>query len=177
MSRALMILGVVSLFLVLSACASTPAPEPPSLLGEVSREQIEAAEPGWVATQVESDLDADVAMALVDVEPGASVTVYLGTWCSDSRRELARFWRALDETAGLVSFGVRYVAVDRRDRRPPEMERDLGLRYVPTFVVERDGEEVGRMVEVSPNGIEKDVLALLSGEVEGVVTAREDGGI
>lgn len=172
--------GLVLLFVSLSACSSAPAPvtepKPPSLLGEVSREQVEAAEPGWVAAQAESEIDVDAAQALAGVEPGASVTVYFGTWCSDSRREVSRFWRALDETAGLVSFDVRYVAVDRRDKRPPEMERDLGLRYVPTFIVERGGREVGRMVEVSPHGIEKDLLALLTGEVEGVVTAREDGG-
>lgn len=172
--------GFAFLSLGLTACSSAPEPvtelRPPSLLGEVSREQVEAAEPGWVAAQAASEIDADAAQALAEVEPGASITVYFGTWCSDSRREVSRFWRALDETAGLVSFEVRYVAVDRRDKRPPEMERDLGLRYVPTFIVERGGREVGRMVEVSPHGIEKDLLALLRGEAEGVVTAREDGG-
>ena len=180
MHRHPLLVGPILLSLVLAACSSAPRAvpaaesEPPSLLGEVSREQIEAAEPGWVSAQVESGVDVDAALALAEVEPGAAVTVYLGTWCSDSRRELARFWRALDETAGLVSFDVRYVAVDRREKRPPEMERDLGLRYVPTFIVERDGREVGRMVEVSLHGIEKDLLALLTGETEGVVTARDD---
>lgn len=158
------------------AIAEDEPPEPPSLLGEVSRAEVEAAEPEWVVAQAESELDAEAAQALAEVEPGAEIEIYFGTWCSDSRRELARFWRALDETLGLVPFEVRYVAVDRSDKRPPELERDLGLRYVPTFIVRRQGHEVGRMVEVSPNGIERDLLALLNGDAEGVVSAREDLG-
>jgi thiol-disulfide isomerase/thioredoxin len=149
---------------------------PPSLLGPVTREQIEAAEPSWVEVEVEATPDADAALALAEVGSGATLTVYFGTWCSDSRRELARFWRALDETGGLVPFEIEYIAVDRRDQRPPEMERDLDLRYVPTFIVRRDGAEVGRMVEESPGGIEHDLVALLGGEAGGTISARDDLG-
>ncbi len=154
--------------------AADEPPEPPSLLGEVSREQIEEAEPEWVAAGIEAELDAEAAQALAAVEPGATIDVYLGTWCSDSQRELARFWRALDENFGDLPFEVAYVAVDRSDQRPPALLEDLDLRYVPTFIVRRDGREVGRMVEVSPNGIEHDLLGLLRGETEGVVSARDD---
>ena len=55
------------------------------------------------------------ALALGAVEPGAAIDVYLGTWCSDSERELARFWRALDLNLGIVPFDVRYIAVDRSE--------------------------------------------------------------
>ncbi|MCP4664283.1 MAG: thioredoxin family protein [bacterium] len=153
-----------------------PAPEPPSLLGEVTREQIEEAEPEWVAAEVESEIDAEAALALANVDPDTKIQVYLGTWCGDSRRELARFWRALDETGGMVSFEIEYLAVDRAANRPPELEQEVGLQYVPTFIVSRGDEELGRMVEVSPNGIERDLLGLLTGELSGVVSAREDLG-
>ncbi len=149
---------------------------PPSLLGPVSREQLEAAEPSWVEAEIEAAPDPAAAQALAAVPPGAEVTVYLGTWCSDSRRELARFWRALDEAGGEPPFAIEYIAVDRSDQRPPELERDLDLRYVPTFIVRRSGEEVGRMVEQSPGGIERDLLALLTGEASGVISTREDVG-
>lgn len=167
-----------SLFLALPslAPAEDEPKEPPSLLGPVTREQIEEAEPEWVAAEAEAELDAEAVQALALVEPGAEIEVYLGTWCSDSQRELARFWRALDENFGVVPFDVEYVAVDRSENRPPELERDLDLRYVPTFIVRRDGNEVGRMVEVSPGGIERDLLGLLDGSATGVVSARDDLG-
>ncbi len=149
---------------------------PPSLLGPVTREEIEAAEPTWVEALIEAIPDPEAAAALAEVGSGAELVVYFGTWCSDSKRELARFWRALDETGGLVPFEIEYIAVDRRDERPPELERDLDLRYVPTFIVRRGGEEVGRMVEESPGGIEHDLLALLSGTAAGTISARDDLG-
>lgn len=169
-----------ALTLCLGSCAtssntSAAAKPPPSLLGEVSREQVEAAEPSWVGAQIEAEIDPEAAQALAEVAPGAGLLIYFGTWCSDSRRELARFWRALDEV-GWVPFEVEYIAVDRYEKRPPELEAEIGLRYVPTFIVRRDGAEVGRMVEVSPHGIEKDLLALLRGEAEGVISDREDLG-
>ncbi len=148
----------------------------PTLLGPTTREAVEAAEPEWVAAEVAAMPDEAAAQELAAVEPGAAVTVYLGTWCSDSRRELSRFWRAVDEAGGEVPFTVEYVAVDRAAKRPPELEREQGLRWVPTFIVRRGGEEVGRVVEVSPHGIEKDLLALLDGDLHGVVSGRADLG-
>ncbi|MEM8962967.1 MAG: thioredoxin family protein [Acidobacteriota bacterium] len=176
-SRYLFVLVALTTLALTSGCASTTTVErkPPSLLGDVVREQIEAAEPEWVSAQVESGAQAEPAAALADVEP-AEVTVYFGTWCGDSRRELARFWKALDETGGLVPFTVRYIAVDRYDERPPELEDEVGLRWVPTFIVERSGEELGRIVESAPEGIEIDMLALLTGDASGTVSAREDMG-
>ena len=114
--------------------------------------------------------------ALSTVPPGAELTVYLGTWCEDSQREIARFWRALDETGGMVPFTIEYVAVDRDKLEPANLLCDADLEYVPTFVVTRDGREVGRVVEESPEGIEIHLLALLTGEAEGVVSARDDLG-
>ena len=172
--------AIASLLLVL-ALVSTATEDneekpPPSLLGEVTREQIEIAEPGWVGAQVEAEVDSEAAMALAHVDPEATLTIYLGTWCDDSKNELARFWRAIDE-AGLFDVEVRYLAVDRGDKRPPELARDLALHWVPTFIVERDGTEVGRVVESAANSIERDLLALLSGEASGVLTGREDGAV
>lgn len=152
--------------------AGTPEPE---LVGRLTRAEIEAAVPDWVGAQIEAAPDPDQAVAMASAgSPQSRVTVYLGTWCSDSRRELARFWRAMDEAGGEVTFEIDYVGI-RRDkaRRDPSLE-SVGLLYVPTFVVEEAGAESGRIVETSPNGIEFDLAALLDGEVTGVLAVREE---
>lgn len=146
----------------------------PVLVGVTTREAIEEAEPLWVSRTVEAEIDAEAAAALATVPPGAELTVFLGTWCGDSRREVPRFWRALDQVGGLVPFDVEYVAVDREKEEPAGRVGPADVRYVPTFIVRRDGEEVGRVVESSPNGIESDLLALLTGEASGILTLRED---
>ncbi len=155
------------------ACAAEEE-SPAAIVGPTTREAIEAADPSWVAATVEAEIDVDDAAALAAVDPGAEVTVFLGTWCDDSRREVPRFWRALDQVGGLVPFEIEYVAVDRDKREPADRVEPAGVLYVPTFVVRRGGEEVGRVVETSPNGIETDLLALLTGEASGVLSDRDD---
>ena len=176
MSRLPLAAAILAALLAGGAAIGGEGEKEPALLGPTVREAVEAAEPAWVEAEVAAQPDPAAVEALVAVPPGAEVTVYFGTWCSDSRRELSRFWRALDEAGGEVPFTVEYVAVDHAEKRPPELERDLGLLYVPTFIVRRGGAEVGRIVEVSPHGIERDLAALLAGEAHGVVSGRADLG-
>ncbi len=144
------------------------------LVGAVTREQVEAAVPEWVQAQVEAQPSAEAARALAGVAPGAEVTVFLGTWCGDSRRELSRFWRALDEAGGTVPFQVRYIGVDREKKQPAELVAENDIHYVPTLIVRRDGRELGRIIETSPNGVEQDLLALLTGKAQGAISARPE---
>lgn len=161
-------------FLFTAAPAAAEASGDHVLVGKVTREQIEDAVPAWVGNTVGSDVDAAAAEKLATVEPGAEVMIVLGTWCSDSAREVPRFWRALDQVGGMVPFEVVYEAVDREKNRPKDLTESLDLQYVPTFIVRRDGHEVGRIVEEAPHGIETDLLALLAGKASGVLSARPD---
>lgn len=148
--------------------------EGPVLTGRVSRDDVEAAVPEWVQTQIEAEVDTEAALTLARVDPGAEVTVFLGTWCSDSQRELSHLWRALDEAAGMFNFRLHYIAVDRDKEEPAELIEGADLLYVPTFIVRRNGEEVGRIVEEAPHGIVADLTSLLQGEATGWISARDD---
>lgn len=167
-------LRVLSCLMLLSFALPVSPAEAPVPVGPVTREEIEAADPSWVKAQVEAQPDAAAARALASVEPGAQVTVFLGTWCDDSRREVPRLWRAFDEAGGPFPFEVRYIGVDRAKKEPAELVTGSDVRYVPTFIVTRGGREVGRIVESSPRGIEQDLLAILKGEQTGMVTNSED---
>lgn len=153
--------------------APAAAPETPVLVGPTDRTQVEAA-PEWVQAEVEAKPEADAARALAAVEPGAEVIVFLGSWCSDSRREVPRLWKAVDSGGGAVPFQIRYIAVDRAKKEPADLVKANDIRYLPTFIVRRGGREVGRIVETSPHGIEQDLLALLTGRAAGVLSTRQD---
>ena len=159
-----------------AAPAADPAKAP---TGPITREQVEAAAPAWVQAGVDAKPDLGAAGALALVDPGAEVVVYLGTWCGDSRREISRLWRALDGigagaqggSAGSLPFTLRYIAVDETKQQPAADVAAVGLLYVPTLIVRRNGREVGRIVERSPNGVESDLLALLQGKASGLLSA------
>lgn len=146
----------------------------PVLVGVLTRAGLEESMPGLVEEEMTATPDFEAAAALAVAMSGAEITVYLGTWCSDTRRELARLWRALDEVGVISSMEISYIGVDRDLQEPRELVAGIGLQLVPTFVVRRNGQEVGRVVEMAPNGIELDLLALSSGERRGVLSASED---
>jgi len=75
----------------------------------------------------------------------------------------------------MVPFEIRYIGVDRTKKEPATPLANLDIRFVPTFIVERGGQEVGRIVEESPHGIEQDLLALLTGKAHGVISASVAG--
>jgi thiol-disulfide isomerase/thioredoxin len=156
--------------------AAKPPAEPSVLVGTVTREQIETACPEWVRSEVSATPDAAAAQALASVAPGAEVTVFLGTWCGDSLREVPRLWKALDAAnaaGGSVPFQIRYVGVDRQKKEPAAEVSGHDIHFVPTLIVSRDGHELGRIIEQPPHGVEKDLLALLNGEAHGVVSASQ----
>jgi hypothetical protein len=155
--------------------AATSDDEPAA--GHITRDVVQAL-PKWAAMKDHDDTKPDEAgaRALKDVPAGATVRVFLGTWCGDSRREVTRLWRALDVAGGAVPFTLEYIAVDHAKTAPEGLTDGIGLRYVPTIVVMRGGKEVGRIIESSPGGIENDLRALLEGERSGIISGRTDVG-
>ena len=70
--------------------------------------------------------------------------VWGGDWCPDCRRQLPDFAAALD-AAGVSERRIHHHELDR-DKQGPGVEA-YGVEYIPTVVVERDGEELVRFVE------------------------------
>ena len=92
------------------------------------------------------------------------ILVFLGTWCGDSKREVPRFLRILDE-ADFPSERLKIIAVDRREpnikKSPGGEEWGLQIKRVPTFIFLQDGREVNRIVESPVESLEKDMLLVL----------------
>lgn len=91
------------------------------------------------------------------------ITLLLGTWCKDSRREVPRFVKILEE-AGYPPGTVEVIAVNREKTTPGQFESGLELLQVPTFIFYRNGEELGRIVEFPIEDLESDMLKILSGQ-------------
>lgn len=147
--------------------------EAPEHAGPIDRAEIVAADPRFEPSN-SPEPDGDAVTRLGAVEPGAELTIVLGLWCGDSRRELARFFRVLDAMGSEPRFSIRYIAVDRAKEAPDGAIEGLDIVRVPTFIVTRNGAEVGRVVESAPRGLETELAALLTGEATGVISNRTD---
>ena len=74
--------------------------------------------------------------------------VWGGDWCIDCQQQLPAFGAAL-ESAGVDPENVEHYPVEKEDdgsKTGPGVEA-YGIEYIPTVVVEQDGEELVRFVE------------------------------
>ncbi|MGB8492523.1 MAG: thioredoxin family protein [Bacteroidales bacterium] len=91
-----------------------------------------------------------------------TITVVMGTWCPDSRREVPRFMKVLS----LWKFPlgkVTFIGVDNEKKSPLGDYEKLDIVRVPTFIIYNNKVEAGRIVENPVASLEQDMLNILNG--------------
>ncbi len=96
-----------------------------------------------------------------NVQDSVSTIVFLGTWCSDSQREVPRFLKVADE-AGIPSERIRLYGLDRSMKSSDGLSQQYHIERVPTFIFLEHGAEIGRITEVPQKTIEQDMLLILA---------------
>jgi thiol-disulfide isomerase/thioredoxin len=158
------VLCAVSL-LAIAGCG--PAPQeatraPADDLGWISAETLLGPRYPEFASVYEAAVIAPEFIELItQVEEGAEFLVFLGTWCGDSEREVPRFLRIVQD-AGIGDDRVQLYNLDRSKTSPDGLTARWGIERVPTFIILRDGHEVGRIVERPRSTLEGDLLSVLA---------------
>ncbi len=134
------------------------------LLGSVDREAFKKEEfKKWFKENSKShQLDSLTINEIKPIIKDASFRVFMGTWCSDSQREIPAFYKVL-KFASYDYNKVEMYAVDHEKETPSKIEKNFNIEYVPTIIVYKNGKELGRIVEYTQESLEKDLLAILSG--------------
>jgi thiol-disulfide isomerase/thioredoxin len=89
-----------------------------------------------------------------------SITIVLGTWCPDSRREVPRFMKIAD-LWGFPEEKIRLLGVDINKIAPLADFPALGIERVPTFIFYKNNSEAGRIIEVPVTSLEQDTRDIL----------------
>jgi cyclophilin family peptidyl-prolyl cis-trans isomerase/HEAT repeat protein len=137
----------------------------PVVLGPLTAAQLLSDVPEYNDRKVHYNFDRDVVSMLASaVRPSDRVEVFLGTWCTDSQREVPKFLRIVEELERNhgVSLPSRYVAVNRAKNEPSELIEGRDLKQVATFIVYRDEVELGRIVEKPEAVFEDQLLQILA---------------
>lgn len=87
--------------------------------------------------------DAEAMEALKGVGPGVRVVVYFGEWCPHCAEIVPRILR-VQQDLGDGGPGFRYYGLPQSMSDDP-VTRRLGIKGVPTGVVYRNDEEIGRL--------------------------------
>lgn len=105
---------------------------------------------------VDSVVLKDVPDKLKDVK----ITIVMGTWCSDSRREVPRFLKILDYLS-YDQKDLTIICVDRMKTTPTGEVEKLDIKFVPTLIFYKNDVEIGRIVEAPKETLEKDLLKIV----------------
>ncbi|WP_339849284.1 thioredoxin family protein [Dokdonia sp. Asnod3-C12] len=134
------------------------------LLGAQERETLES-EPynEWFMNSYKNHtIDVESLTAIKEGLKDVRITIFMGTWCEDSQREVPAFFKILDEV-DYESETVKLITVSQDKTAPEELVKGKDITNVPTFIFMKDGQELGRIVEYPLESLEKDMAKILSG--------------
>ncbi len=161
----------------------------PYLIGKINREGLSNA--GYAQWFLGNKRDyvpkPEVLKVVKEQLNDYTITLFMGTWCGDSKREVPRFYKIL-ESVQFPLERLTAVAVGREannyKQSPGGEQEGLNVHRVPTFIFYRNGKEINRIVERPIHTLEEDISDILKGEyrpnyqaVASIHTALEEMGL
>lgn len=132
-------------------------------IGRHSLEMLSAEEAfGWMRSGSEAYTPARETMAyLKSTLRQYRMTVFLGTWCSDSQTLIPQLQRVLQE-ADYPQALLTVYSVNREKQIPGStLTADHKIERVPTIIVMDGEKEIGRVVESTAEPLEQVLAAIL----------------
>lgn len=100
---------------------------------------------------------------LAEIKDSVKIFVLFGTWCHDSKKQIPAFMKTM-EMADNPSIEVEYIAVNRKKKEPQRLIERWNLKLTPTFIIYRNGQEYGRIIEEPIQSLEQDLVSILKSE-------------
>jgi len=88
-------------------------------------------------------------------------TLVFATWCGDSKEQVPHFYKIL-QACQYNDKRVKVIGVDRNKSAILVDIKDLNIERVPTFIIYRNGLEIGRIVETPHKNLERDLYTIIS---------------
>jgi hypothetical protein len=139
------------------------------LLGKQDRASLQQPPfSDWFNTNYDSYLvDSFTCKFISPLLSDKHITIFMGTWCGDSRRKVPRFLKMLD-CCEFPMNQLTLIMVGNSDslykKSPQHEEAGRNIVRVPTIIIEQKGAEVGRIIEFPVTSLEKDLLSILRKE-------------
>jgi thiol-disulfide isomerase/thioredoxin len=133
------------------------------LVGEFPRSALmsDTAFSGWFNREHDTfQPEQRILAKLPEVCKKCEIIICMGTWCSDSRKEVPRFFK-IAETVGIPPENIRLFGVNHRKQSPQNTALKYKVTKVPTFIFLLNGKELGRIVEAPDVSLESDMVQIL----------------
>lgn len=136
----------------------------PVLIGKKEIEDIKKPPyTKWFMESYRYEFDQPKMGALKTALEGKSITIFMGTWCEDSRLQVPALISILDAIA-FDKSKVTLITMSRDKDTPDGFENDKNIEYVPTIILYDNEKELGRIVEYPIETLEADLLKIATGQ-------------
>jgi thiol-disulfide isomerase/thioredoxin len=141
----------------------TESEEYTDIIGLFNREELSNTPHAEWFNQNYSDynLDQETVNKLKPLFKNLEITVFMGTWCSDSRKEIPVFYKLIDQL-NFNEDSIKLIGMTLEKTTPDSLELNQNIINVPTFIFKKRGNEINRIVEFPLETIEKDILEILT---------------
>src|SRR6516165_8426118 len=95
--------------------------------------------------------DADAVAAFKQHANDFQMLIFAGTWCPDTQNLLPEFYRLADASS-YPDSSITLIGVDNAKVTFDNLAKTFHLVDVPTFIVMKNGKEVGRVIEYGESG-------------------------
>jgi len=150
------------IFLIMFGCSSQKEinQEEKILIGKIERQSLNTPDFPWYQRNYQNYTAQDsIINKLKGDYSDIYCKIFLGTWCSDSKREVSRLLKIFD----LVSIkNYEIIGLGRDKKSINGEEKGLNILKVPTIIFYKNGNEIGRIIETPTKTLEEDILNILS---------------
>ena len=131
------------------------------LLGPLNKEEILENFPDWQVEVASYVPNLEVIEKLQSIPSEIKIEIFLGTWCSDTKRNVSAYFKIMDMVDNPL-FMTTYIGIPRdNDSRKPFIE-GRNIIKVPTFIILINDEEKGRIIENPVKSVEEDLLDIIN---------------
>jgi len=131
--------------------------------GFMNRNDLDTAYTWFKQNQQGYTPEANAVRSISSQKDSINIVVFGGTWCGDTRTLLPRFY-SLADAAGFSDNRITLIGVDRSKKTVQHLTDVFNVTRVPTFIVMKNGKEIGRVVEYGRYGMfDKELGEIISG--------------
>ncbi len=115
----------------------------------------------WYKTNYESyAVDPTTLREITTLSDDIHFVLVVGTWCGDSKREVPHLFKIFD-AAKISEDQLLMLGVDRSKKSPDGLTDKYNIQRVPTLIVLKGDQELGRIVEYPRETLERDIVRIL----------------
>ena len=104
--------------------------------------------------------DSEIIAKLNTIKDSVLVDVFMGMWCHDSKREIPAFFKIMESIDNPL-ITANYTALEYRRRGPKDIIKENNIKRTPTFIIYKNGKEVGRIIEEVEVSVESDLYEII----------------